>query len=148
MEKPTYPLRESPDGYWYEFDSISETKVIRKAVGYYESKFDTNVVELAFGDLIDNKLNVTVVSDNKDFPIIINTVIVTIYRFLELYPQKTVSFMGSSHARNRVYRAIIAKIYDENNSDFEVFGITYNNETEKFIPNKDYFSFNISKKQL
>lgn len=146
MEKPTYPLRESPDGYWYEFDSISETKIIKKAVGYYESKFNKDIVELAFGDLIDNKLNVTVVSDNKDFPIIINTVIVSLYRFLELYPQKTVSFMGSSHSRNRIYRAIIAKIYDENNSDFEVSGITYDNETEKFIPNKDYFAFNISKK--
>lgn len=146
MEKPTYSLRESPDGYWYEFDSISDTKIIRKAVGYYESNFDANVVELAFGDLIDNKLNVTVVSDNKDFLKIINTVIVTIYRFLELYPQKTVSFMGSSQSRNRIYRAIIAKIYDENSSDFDIFGITYDSEIEKFIPNKDYFAFQIQRK--
>lgn len=94
MEKPTYSLRESPDGYWYEFDSISDTKIIRKAVGYYESNFDANVVELAFGDLIDNKLNVTVVSDNKDFLKIINTVIVTIYRFWNYTHKKLFHLWG------------------------------------------------------
>ncbi|GAB2637036.1 hypothetical protein GCM10027035_33420 [Emticicia sediminis] len=94
MDKPTYQLKESSDGYWYEFDSISNEKVNRKAIGYYESKHDKNAVELVFGDLKTDKLDVTVVSDNKDFLIIINTVIVTVYRFLELYPEKSVSFMG------------------------------------------------------
>ena len=146
MDKPTYQLKESSDGYWYEFDSISNDKIIRKAIGYYESKHDKNAVELAFGDLNGEKLDVTVVSDNKDFLTIINTVIVTVYRFLELYPEKNVSFMGSTNARNRIYRAIIAKLYDENDSEFDIYGLTYENELEKFVPNKDYFSFQIFKK--
>lgn len=54
--------------------------------------------------------------------------------------------MGSSQSRNRIYRAIIAKIYDENSSDFDIFGITYDSEIEKFIPNKDYFAFQIQRK--
>ena len=146
MDKPTYQLKESSDGYWYEFDSISNDKNIRKAIGYYESKHDKNAVELAFGDLNGEKLDVTVVSDNKDFLTIINTVIVTVYRFLELYPEKNVSFMGSTNTRNRIYRAIIAKLYDENDSEFDIYGLTYENELEKFVPNKDYFSFQIFKK--
>ncbi|MDZ7935468.1 MAG: hypothetical protein U5M51_11020 [Emticicia sp.] len=146
MDKPTYQLKESSDGYWYEFDSISDDKVIRKAIGYYESKHDKNAVELVFGDLKTDKLDVTVVSDNKDFIVIINTVIVTVYRFLELYPEKSVSFMGSTSARNRIYRAIIAKLYDESDSEFDIYGLTYENELEKFVPNKDYFSFQIFKK--
>jgi hypothetical protein len=86
MNKPTYQLVESSDGYWYEFDSVTENQTIRKAIGFYESNFDNDAVELVFGDLIDNKLNVTVVSDDKDFHKIINTVIVTVYHFFELYP--------------------------------------------------------------
>ena len=79
MEKPTYQLQESSDGYWYEFESISDEKTIRKAIGYYESKYDPNTVELAFGDLADGKLDVKVVSNNNDFLIIINTIIISIY---------------------------------------------------------------------
>ncbi|MEZ4900619.1 MAG: hypothetical protein R2822_02090 [Spirosomataceae bacterium] len=67
MNKPTYQLTESSDGYWYEFDSINNNKVIRKAIGFYESIYDSNAVELVFGDLIEGKLDVVVVSDNKDF---------------------------------------------------------------------------------
>ena len=89
MDKPTYQLRESSDGHWYEFDSISEDKTIRKGIGYYQSRLDTNAVELVFGDLNAGKLDVMIISNNKDFLVIINTVIVTIYRFFELCPQKT-----------------------------------------------------------
>ena len=140
MEKPTYQLNESSDGYWYEFDSISDEKTIRKAIGYYKSKYDSDSVELSFGDLADGKLDVKVVSDNKDFLTILNTVIFSLYRFFELYPQKSVSFMGSTKARNRIYRTIIAKLYDENNDEFEIYGVTHDNHLEKFQPNKDYFS--------
>ncbi len=146
MNKPIYQLTESSDGYWYEFDSINNNKVIRKAIGFYESIYDSNAVELVFGDLIEGKLDVVVVSDNKDFHIIINTVIVTVYRFLELYPEKSIFFMGSTNTKTRIYRAIIAKLYDETDSDFEIYGLTFENELERFVPNKNYYSFQISKK--
>lgn len=145
MEKPTYPLVESSDGYWFEFDSIANNRQIRKAIGFYESSYDSDAVELVFGDLINDKLDVMVVSDNKDFHIIINTVIVSVYRFLELYPQKSVSFMGSTPSRNRLYRAIISKLYDENDSEFEIYGLTLDNELERFVPDKNYFSFQINR---
>ncbi len=144
MEKPTYTLTESDDGYWYEFDSISEQKIIKKAIGFYE--YATDTVELVFGDISNGKLDVTAKSNNDDFQVVINTVVVTVYRFWELYPYKTVSFVGSTEARTRIYRAIISKLYDEINSDFEIYGLTFDNVLEKFKPNKDYFSFQISKK--
>jgi hypothetical protein len=146
MNKPTYQLLESSDGYWYEFYSVTDNRVIHKAIGFYESVSDKDAVELVFGDLVDNKLDVAVVSDNKDFHKIINTVIISVYRFFELYPQKNVSFMGSTPSRSRIYRAIIAKLYDENDSEFEIYGLTFENKLEKFIPNKNYFSFQIRKK--
>jgi hypothetical protein len=54
--------------------------------------------------------------------------------------------MGSTPSRNRIYRAIISKLYDENDSEFEIYGLTFENELEKFVPNKNYFSFQINKK--
>jgi hypothetical protein len=121
MEKPTYPIETSENGYWHEFESISDQKIIKKAVGFYPYRNDESLVELVFGDIQpDGSLNVYQVSNNNDMPIIIATVIQTIYRFLELYPDKTVTFIGSSTARNRLYRAVISKILMENSIEIEV----------------------------
>jgi hypothetical protein len=45
--------------------------------------------------------------------LIINTVIKTVSYFLDQNPDKSIAFMGSSSSRNRLYRAVIAKLFDE-----------------------------------
>ena len=54
--------------------------------------------------------------------------------------------MGSSSSRNRLYRAIIGKLYDESNDNFEILGWNYDGTIEEFIKNKDYFAFQIGLK--
>jgi|GEM_PF-999935 len=147
MEKPTYPIESSENGYWYEFESVSDQKIIKKAVGFYPYRNDEALVELVFGDMQPNgSLDVYQISNNNDMPIIIATVVQTIYRFLELYPDKIVTFIGSSASRNRLYRGIISKILMENSSEIEVLGLTFDNQLELFLSNKDYFSFLIKLK--
>jgi hypothetical protein len=106
---------------------------------------DIEFAELSFGDITESGgINLKVVTDNKDFVFVIGTVITTLYRFFELYPQKTVVFTGSSSSRNRLYRAIIGKLFEEGKRYFDISGITFEGEIEVFKKNKDYLAFQIS----
>lgn len=146
--KPSYNIRESEDGLWYEFESSNQGKIVRKAVGYYLFiENDKEYAELSFGDLQeDGNINLKVVSDNKDIRFILSTVITTIYRFFELYPNKSVVFTGSSASRNRLYRAVIGKLFDEGQNYFNIYGINFDSTLENFQKNKDYLAFQISLK--
>ena len=148
MEKPNYKITSSEDGLWNEFESVSVGKIVRKAIGYY--LFTENGIEyaeLSFGDITENGgIDLKIVTDNKDLAFVIGTVIATLYRFFELYPQKTVVFTGSSSSRNRLYRAIIGKLFEEGTVYFDILGITFEGNTESFVKNKDYLAFQISVK--
>ncbi|NBB22304.1 hypothetical protein GVN20_23315 [Runella sp. CRIBMP] len=145
MEKPIYNIESSSDRLLYEFESNSDHKMIKKAVVYLPIKQDPNLYELIFGDLQDDgTIDVQTVSNNQDIVLILNTVIKTLYHFFELYPSKTVIFTGSSASRNRLYRAVISKLINEK---FDIFGITFDDEIELFVPNKNYFAFQICLKQ-
>lgn len=147
MEKPTYLIETSEDGFQHNFDSIGKHKTIKKSVRFYPFEDNSSVYELAFGDINDDgTIDVKTVSNHDDMAIVLNTVIQTIYRFFELNPEKSVAFMGSSSSRNRLYRAIIGKLYDESNDNFEILGWNYDGTIEEFIKNKDYFAFQIGLK--
>ncbi|MFY7910977.1 MAG: DUF6934 family protein [Emticicia sp.] len=148
MNKPSYKIETSADGLWYEFVSDSQHKSIRKGVGYYlYEENDIEYAELAFGDILPNgNIDIKAISDNQDMVIVLSTVIITLYNFFELYPQKTVVFTGSSASRNRLYRAIISKLFEEGRQFFDVSGINYDGSKELFIKNKDYLAFQISLK--
>ena len=145
MEKPIYNIESSSDRLLYEFESNSNHKIIKKAVVYLPIKQSPNLYELIFGDLQDDgTIDVQTVSNNQDIVLILNTVIKTLYHFFELYPSKTVIFTGSSASRNRLYRAVISKLINEK---FDIFGITFDDEIELFVANKNYFAFQICLKQ-
>lgn len=146
MEKPTYHIESSLDAEWHFFKSISQQKIIEKAVVFNQVDKENGIYELIFGDLEDGLVNVKNVSDNQDMHLILATVVKTIYLFFERNPQKTVSFMGSSDSRNRLYRAIISKFAISVSSNFEVFGTNFDGIDELFIENKDYFAFKIKLK--
>jgi hypothetical protein len=147
MEKPVYSIEMSSKGLWYEFESVSNEKTIKKVVCYYPFKENADLFELSFGDLQDDgTINVFAVSNNQDTTLILNTVIGTLDSFFELYPQKSVLFTGSSESRNRLYRAVISKALQLYSDKYQVLGISFDDEPELFLPNKNYFAFQISLK--
>ncbi|GAB2632354.1 hypothetical protein GCM10027035_28330 [Emticicia sediminis] len=147
MEKPTYHIESSIDAEWHFFKSVSSTKVIEKAVVFNKVDEENGIYELIFGDLEDGFVNVKNVSDNQDMSLVLGTVIKTINLFFERNSEKTVIFMGSSTARNRIYRAIISKFISEINNSFEVFGTNFDGIDESFVKEKDYFAFKIRLKR-
>lgn len=147
MEKPSYHLESSFDAEWHFFKSISEQKMIEKAVIFTPIDKENGIYELIFGDLENGIVNVKNVSHNQDTVRVLTTVIKTVYLFFERNPQKTVIFMGSSTARNRLYRGLISKLVDEAIDYFEVLGTNSDGLDEVFVKNKDYFAFKIKLKQ-
>lgn len=146
MEKPRYHIESSLDAEWHFFKSISQNKTIEKAVVFNQVDSENGIYELIFGDLENGFVNVKTVSDNQDMSLVLATVIKTIFLFLERNPEKPVIFMGSSIARNRIYRAIISKFISETDNNFEVFGTNFEGVDEVFINQKDYFAFKIKLK--
>ena len=51
IEKPQYSFEASPDALVFEFDSVSENKIIRKVVIYEEIEGYDDLFQLGFGDL-------------------------------------------------------------------------------------------------
>ncbi|MCU0327130.1 MAG: hypothetical protein MUF45_18165 [Spirosomaceae bacterium] len=146
MNKPTYQLEETTDGFWYEFNSENNGKIIRKAVAYYPTD-SPEIYQLVFGDLNkDGSIDFFSVSNNNDMVKILSTVIDTLYQFFERNSTKIVIFRGSTDTRNRLYRAVITKLLVGVSHDFEVRGINADEEVESFRPNTDYFAYVINKK--
>ena len=146
MEKPSYHIESSLDAEWHFFESISQEKVIEKAVVFSQVDKENGIYELIFGDLENGFVNVKNISDNQDMHLVLATVIKTIYLFFERNPTKIVVFMGSSDSRNRLYRAIISKFIFSISNDFEVIGTNFDGIDEPFIENKNYFAFKIKLK--
>ncbi|MFN8356898.1 MAG: hypothetical protein U0Y10_20760 [Spirosomataceae bacterium] len=147
MEKPTYPVSYSPDHFWYEFDSVSENKTIRKVVFYALFPDMPDTYQLVFGNLTaTNDIDTLDKSNNKDMEVVLSTVVQTLMHFLELNPQNSVIFTGSTQARTRLYRATISKLLNNLDGTYLVEGLTFDLEREAFDSNKHYFAYLISKK--
>lgn len=146
MEKPIYDLKASADGHFYFFKSIGE-KAVKKAIVYIPLNDSPNIVELVFGDIKkDNSIDFYSASNNDDLIEIISTVIESLKLYLDRFSNKTVYFRGSTLARTRLYRAVIAKNLANNELFYEILGIFENQQTEIFNKNHTYFGYLIRKK--
>lgn len=146
MNKPHYQYQTSADGQYYFFESIGKN-TIPKVVGYILRDEASQLVELVFGDLIDDqRIDVMAVSDNQDLALVITTVIGTLADYLERFPEKTVYFQGSTPSRTRLYRAAIAKSLSQIEHLYEVFGILPNDQLEIFNKGHHYQAYIIRKK--
>ena len=142
IEKPQYSFEASPDALVFEFDSVSENKIIRKVVIYEEIEGYDDLFQLGFGDLtLDGKIDFLAVSRNKDRDKILATVAQTMVIFFENYPNKLLYFRGSTSTRTRLYRSLISKFIEIIELSFKVVGLKADGSPEKFIKNQDYTAF-------
>jgi hypothetical protein len=140
MDKSAYPFKVIDNGNRFEFESVSSVKTIQKVIQYKELEVD-NLFNLALLDIDENGIHSDiVVSDNGDMESVLSTVIQTIQVFLALHPEAKVLFIGSTKTRNRLYRAVISKYYQQTERIYEIHGIN-NWENEPFEKNKDYEAF-------
>lgn len=146
MEKPTYIFQASENHQYYFFESVG-TRTIQKVVIYQSFEDSQDIVELAFGNLkSDYSIDVYAVDDNEDMPLVISTVISTIFDYLEYFPEKIIYFTGSTPSRTRLYRAAITKSIQNIEPNYQVLGLKDDDNIEIFNKNQTYKSFLISRK--
>ena len=139
-EKPSYNFEVSNNSLVFSFESISETKIIKKIV-IYEPLID-ELYHMGFGDLdVLGRIDYKVKSANKDMEKVISTVVQTMFLFFETYPNKKVVFSGSNEIRTRLYRGIISKFIEKAELYFIVEGFKNDGVQELFRKNEEYYAF-------
>ena len=147
MNLPTYNVElKSEEPYSFEFFSEGKNGKIQKLIIYQE--IEENFFNLAFGDkdLKTGKLNDKSISDNGDTEKVLATVVATLYRFTDQFPDVYVYAKGSTDSRNRLYRMSITKYLTQALEDFFIYGILPNGQTISFVPNFEYIGFIIHRK--
>lgn len=146
MNYPSYSdIEFSKDLRTFKFLSKGVNGPIWKVVQYSPTG-RKGVYNLAFGDLLGHGyLDDATVSANGDRDMVLATVAMTVYAFLERYPRRAVIFQGSSPARTRLYRMAISKAFEDLESVFEIKGLLKtedgNTLLEDFEKGKNYMAF-------
>ena len=142
-------LRASEELDEFEFVSNGPNGDIIKKVQF--SKTDMpGIYNLGFGDKMnDGSIDDNSDSKNGDRDKILATICNIIYLYTNIYPERSIVFLGSNLVRTRLYRMAIAKNYEELSNDFHIFVlIDEKDEIDKvpFYPNLNCLGFLINRK--
>jgi len=147
MNSDFYPFLSDEDCLFFEFESISKTRTIKKIITFTPIPKQLDVYNLAFGDIQSNgEFSDMSISNNQDTAKVFSTVIQSITRFFKKFPDALVFIKGSTSGRTRLYRIIISKEIASGNNCFEIYGVI-NDQIELFIADRLYEAFVISLKQ-
>lgn len=149
MNEPAYPFRISDDALDYQFESVSEQRIIAKIVQFTPFADNALLYNLGLGDVLpDGTLDDSTVTNNRDMNRVMATVFRTIVVFFEHYPSKLVYFQGSDKGgvRTRLYRVLIARELDKAVELFTIYGRCANDSIEEFVPNREYIGFIFQRK--
>jgi hypothetical protein len=147
MNEPSYPFSHIDDKLIFEFESISETKSIRKLIEYRLIDNNTLLYNLALVDVLPNgDVSDLSVSDNKDMPKVLSTVFQSMLYFFDAKPQAKIFIQGSTPSRTRLYQIAISKYMIEFEQKFDIWGFM-GSEMELFLKGKNYEIFVISTKK-
>ncbi len=133
------------------FTSVSEGPKgkILKRVQYSKMKIKgvSNLYNLGFGDVIkdSDKIDDLIVTDNQDRDKVLATVVNTVYKFTERYPESKIFLTGSNSVRKRLYQIAINKYFDELSETFKIKGLTEDGIFD-FEKNTAYLAFLITRK--
>ncbi len=149
MSLDKYQTRANKTQTVFTFTSEDPKDKILKRIHYSKLKIKgiRNVYNLAFGDSVEGSkdLDDLTISDNQDRDKILATVVNSVYKFSEHHPKAMIYVTGSTDARTRLYRMVIAKYFDALSEIFDIKGVTQNG-IFSFEKNKTYESFLITRK--
>jgi hypothetical protein len=141
MNLEIYSFEKDIENLSYEFWGNGPNCKIKKIVRYESIDIlSHHVYNLAFGDLIENKLNDTAISNNNDRDKVLSTVAATAIHFTTLNPKAIIFAEGSTPVRTRLYQIEISSFYESITEIFELQGLR-NGEWEMFRKNVNYSAF-------
>lgn len=89
MKQHFYKYLRDEDCLWFEFESVSKQKTVKKVVVYTPFQDNPDIFNLALADAFpDGSYSDKSVTNNDDMEKVMATVIRTVLRFFEKHPTK------------------------------------------------------------
>ena len=145
MIKDNYPLRDFKEKTIFLFVSHGKKGQILKGI-LFQKMDEVNNYNLAFGDVINKKLDDEIVSNNGDAKMVISTVVEAVYIFFKTYPEAILEIDPVDKKRTRFYNYIFKSRYKEIEIGFILKGYS-NNQWEQYDIQKSYQKFEIAFKK-
>jgi hypothetical protein len=146
MKQKYYNYLSNEECLWFEFESVSELKTVKKVIVYTPFQDNSDVFNLGLVDaLSDGSYSDKSVTNNDDMEKVLATVIRTLLRFFEKNPFKMVYIEGSTSERTRLYRIIISRELSIIEEIFSIYGLL-DSLSEPFKKNQNYSAFVITLK--
>lgn len=145
MIKDNYPLRDFKEKTIFLFVSHGKKGQILKGI-LFQKMDEVNNYNLAFGDVINKKLDDEIVSNNGDAKMVISTVVEAVYIFFKTYPEAILEIDPVDKKRTRFYNYIFKSRYKEIEIGFILKGYS-NNQWEQYDIQKSYQKFEIALKK-
>ena len=127
----------------YYFESVGEKGRIVKIVLFTE--LEENTWNLGFGDLNNELIDDSIVTNNQDALKVVRTVAKIAIDFLGLFPQSTLVIKPIDEKRKRLYNLLFKRHFEEINRFFVVSGFQ-KDQKEPYSPSKFYDTFDITLK--
>jgi hypothetical protein len=148
MNLDKYPVVAGNSSFVYEFVSEGKKGKVIKFVMYSKTQRE-NFYNLGFGDKneITGEIDDKIATDNGDRDKVLATVASTLYLFTDNFPDAVIVATGSTRARTRLYKISISNHLNLIKPDFEIFGLTSENELEPFDCKGEYLVFFVRRKK-
>ncbi len=127
----------------YLFESEGEQGAIIKIVMF--TPYESNFWNLAFGDVNDNSIDDSVISNNHDIVKIMSTIGKIVYDFSAQYPTRGIYIRPVDEKRKKLYNHVFRRNYDAISRVFDVLGI-FDAIEEEYSPKKSYDVFKLKRK--
>lgn len=146
MQSEFYPFESDDDRLYFEFDSVSPKKIIRKAVYFTLIDTEVNLYNLTLVDILSDGTHCDItVSNNGDFEKIMSTVGGCLAAFFLHYPSAKIYIKGSTPSRTRLYRIVFTKELLRIKKNYELYGAV-ESVIEPFEVDKKYDVYLLSQK--
>jgi hypothetical protein len=145
--KTGYELKENRKKYQFRFTSVGTKGSIEKIIEF--SKIQKNLWNLAFGDIIDDNFDDSIISDNDDLRKVIQTVVNAVHIFIDNHSDIDILIAPSDYQRKLLYNRIFQQKWTEIDSIFITKGVIINDFetiTENYNPKEMYDYFVIRRK--
>ena len=121
MKDEVYELEFTDDLTSFDFVSVGKNGRISKRISFKPTETE-NAYNLSFGDVTEaDRINDSSISNNGDRNKILATVVSAVDQFTKRYPWRTVYFIGSTDARNRLYRMAISLRWKELSAKYLIY---------------------------
>ena len=143
MLKESYTYLVSPDKTIYLFQSEGKNGKITKVIAF--TLVGRNLWNVGFGDLNEEQIDDSVVSNNHDIVKLISTVAKAIYEFSDKFPSRRIQIKPVDEKRKRLYNHVFRRNYEAINAIFQIKGINQMKK-ENYSPENFYDNFELKRK--